>query len=206
MSAEIPLGAIRTYARLEPGLDLSFENWADAVRVGRTFASSGPFLDVSVDGHTLGDVVRLGRTGGTVEVRAEAFASLPIIGSIELVHDGEVVARSSSSRDGDRATLFERIRVSRSGWLAVRVTSRHRIHSAFATAMGAHSSPIYLDVPGRPAFSAADAAAIAQVIEGARTWVQTIASVMSEDDRWRMIDYFDASQAELARLVEERSP
>ncbi len=32
MSAEIPLGAIRTYARLDPGLSLSFEAWAAAVR------------------------------------------------------------------------------------------------------------------------------------------------------------------------------
>ena len=37
MSAEIPLGAIRTYARLDPGAAVSFDAWAAAVRaVGRT--------------------------------------------------------------------------------------------------------------------------------------------------------------------------
>ncbi len=70
MSAEIPLGAIRTYARLEPGRPLSFESWADAVRSGRTFVTSGPFVELAVDGQEPGGTVRLGRGGGTVEVQA----------------------------------------------------------------------------------------------------------------------------------------
>ena len=46
----------------------------------------------------------------------------------------------------DRISLAERVAVSKSGWLAARVTSREQIHSGFATSMGAHSSPIYLEV------------------------------------------------------------
>ncbi len=46
----------------------------------------------------------------------------------------------------DRLTLHERVTVTTSGWLAARVTSRKSIHSGFATSMGAHSSPVYLDV------------------------------------------------------------
>jgi hypothetical protein len=204
MSAEIPLGAIRTYARLEPGRPLSFGSWAEAVRAGRTFATSGPFVEIEVDGHAVGDVVRLGRTGGTVEVRAEASAALPIIGSLELVHDGKVVATSAGSVDTEWTTLTERIRVSRSGWLAARVTSRHRIHSAFTTAMGAHTSPIYLEVPGRPAFDAADAAAIGTIIDGSRAWVETIATVISGVERRRLSGYFDIARARLDDVVRER--
>jgi hypothetical protein len=197
MSAEIPLGAIRTYARLEPGRALSFESWADAVRAGRSLVTSGPFVDLQVDGHRPGDVVRLGKAGGVVEVRAEASAALPIISSIEIVHDGDVVAARSSPSDTARLTIAERIPVSRGGWLAARVTSGHRILSAFTTAMGAHTSPVYLEVPGRPVFSASDAAVIATVIEGARTWVERIATVASEDERRRLVSYFDASRARL---------
>jgi hypothetical protein len=40
MSAAIPLGGVRTYARVAAG-ELSLELWADAVRAGRTFATSG---------------------------------------------------------------------------------------------------------------------------------------------------------------------
>src|SRR5262245_52558324 len=140
MSAEIPLGAIRTYARLDPGAPLSFGSWADAVRAGRTFVSSGAFVDLQVEGCGVGDTVRLGRDGGTVEVVAEASAAQPVIGGLELVHDGRVIASAGGSDGGvDRLRLEERVQVTTGGWLAARVTSRERIHSAFSTAMGAHS-------------------------------------------------------------------
>ena len=42
MSAEVPVGAIRTYARIDPGIEATPEAWAAAVRAGRTFASLRP--------------------------------------------------------------------------------------------------------------------------------------------------------------------
>jgi hypothetical protein len=55
-----------------------------------------------------------GSAGPAGRWRSGAIASLPVIGSIELVHDGEVVARTLDSGGTDRATLSERIRVSHS--------------------------------------------------------------------------------------------
>jgi hypothetical protein len=206
MTSEIPLGAIRTYARLERGRPLSFDAWTDAVRAGRTFVSSGPFVELGVDGHEPGDVVALARGGGTVEVRASASAALPVIGGLELIHDGAVIASSTAHDGGDAAlTLEERVAVRRGGWLAARVTSRHTIHSAFATAMGAHTSPVYLEVPGRPTFDAESAAAIGTIIDGARTWVRSIATLGPGVDRARLDGYFAASRARLERLIRERS-
>ena len=205
MSAEIPLGAIRTYARLADGRPLSFEAWSDAVRAGRTFVSSGPFVSLTVDGHEPGDVIRLGRNGGTVEVRATASAALPVIGGLELIHDGVVVASTSAPGGTDRLDLGERVSVGRGGWLAARVTSDHVIPSAFATAMGAHTSPVYLEVPGRPAFNAADAAVIGTIIDGSRTWVESIATVATDAERRRMATYFEASRARLNELIRDRA-
>ncbi|MEA2577773.1 MAG: hypothetical protein QOD78_1361 [Chloroflexota bacterium] len=204
MSAEIPLGAIRTYARLDPDVPLSFEAWADAVRAGRTFVSSGSFVDLQVDGCGPGDEVKLGRGGGTVAVEVIASAAQPVIDGIELIHDGVVVA-ASSGHGGETARLSERIQVTKSGWLAARVTSREQIHSGFSTSMGAHSSPVYLDVPGKPAFAAEDAAAIGTIIDGARTWVETIASVGSPAERARLAAYMASSRATLDERVRERS-
>ena len=206
MSAEIPLGAIRTYARLDPGEPLTFEAWARAVRAGRTFVSSGSFVELAVEGCEPGETVRLGPRGGSVEVRAGASSALPVIDRLEIVHDGRVVAATAADNDGDRLTLADRIAVSKSGWLAARVTSRHRIHSAFATAMGAHSSPVYLEVRDRPAMDAGDAAAIATIIDGARAWVDQVATVRSPDERRRLARYFEESRAILDQLVAERSP
>ena len=204
MSAEIPLGAIRTYAQLDPGAPISFATWAAAVRAGRTFVSSGSFIDLAVDGCGPGDEINLGRGGGSVEVRATASAAQPVIDRLELVHDGVVIA-ATSAHGADRATLSERVTVSKGGWLAARVTSREQIHSGFATSMGAHSSPVYVDVQGKPAFAPDDAAAIGMIIDGARTWVEQVATVRSPEERTQLAAYMAASRQKLDDLVRERS-
>jgi hypothetical protein len=203
MSAEVPVGAIRTYARLEAEAPLSFPAFADAVRAGRTFVSSGSFIDLEVDGRGPGDVIELGRRGGTVEVRATAWAAQPVIDLVELVHDGRVVATAGGGGAADRLVLTERIEVTDSGWLAARVTSREHIRSAIATGMGAHSSPVYLDVGGRRPYSADDAEAIGTVIDGARTWVETVAATRSVTERARLADYFRDSWDALDALRSE---
>ena len=62
-------------------------------------------------------------------------------------------------------------------------------------------SPVYLEVPGRPAFDAGDATAIATIIDGARTWVESIAPIAANADRRRLIGYFDAARAQLEALA-----
>jgi hypothetical protein len=205
MSAEIPLGAIRTYARLDPRRPLSFDAWAEAVRAGRTFVSSGSFIDLEVEGHRPGEVITLGNRGGTVEVRATAWAAQPVIDRVELVLDGQVIASAGGSRAADRVVLTETVAVERSGWLAARATSRQHIYSAFATSFGAHSSPVYLDVGGRRPYSPDDARVIATIIDGSRTWVETIASVRSADERARLAGYFATSRATLDELAAEHA-
>ena len=204
MSAEIPLGAIRTYARVDPDDPLSFAGWAAAVRAGRTFVSSGTFIGLEVEGCEPGDTVALGSGGGTVEVRARASAAQPFIDRLELIHDGRVVA-STSAGGADRAAIADRIEVSTSGWIAARATSQAEIRSRFTTGMGAHSSPVYLDVADRPAWAADDAAAIAAIIDGARTWIERVAVVRSEEERTRLAAYVDMSRRTLDEMARERS-
>jgi hypothetical protein len=203
MSAEIPLGAIRTYARLAPDEPPSFDAWATAVRAGRTFVSSGTFIDLAVDGCGPGDVLSTGRGGGSVEVRASAWAAQPVIDRIELIHDGRVVA-DTAVRGGERGSLSARVEVTRSGWIAARATSNELILSGFSTAMGAHSSPVYVDVPDRPAWDADDAAAIATIIDGAQTWIERAAVVGSPADRARLAAPLAASRATLDARGRER--
>jgi hypothetical protein len=203
MSAEIPLGAIRTYAQLGPDEPPSFEAWATAVRAGRTFVSSGTFIELAVEDCGPGDVLKLGGGGGTVEVRASAWAAQPVIDRLELIHDGRVVADTAVT-GGERGEVSARVEVSRSGWIAARATSNELILSGFSTAMGAHSSPVYLEVPGRPAYDADDAAAIGTIIDGARTWIEGAAVVRSPDDRARLADQLAVSRATLDALGRER--
>jgi hypothetical protein len=193
MSAEMPVGAIRTYARLDPGTAPTFATWADAVRAGRTFATSGPSLELSVEGHEPGDVIALPTGGGHLEVRVRARAAAPIIDSVDIVVNGRVAARKEAPAATEELTLDARISVEAGAWIAARSLSHHEIHSAYNTSMAAHTSPVYVEVVDRPLFVPADASAILEVIEGTVRWLQTMAAVAEPAVRDRMVRRIAAS-------------
>ena len=63
-----------------PERPLSFAGFAEAVRAGRTFVSSGALIDIEVDGHGPGDVVDLGCTGRHASRSGcGAWAAQPVI-------------------------------------------------------------------------------------------------------------------------------
>ncbi len=192
MSSEVPIGAVRTYTHLVDDAPPSFEGWADAVRAGRTFISSGPLIELAVEGREPGETVAM-TTPGQVAVEARVRAAQPVVTDLEVVLDGRVVAAASSAR-ATELILRERIPIAAGSWIVARSRSRHEIQSAFTTSMAAHTSPVYIEVAGRPLIPpAADAAVVEQVILGARTWIADLAAVAAPADRARMVAFLDAA-------------
>jgi hypothetical protein len=174
MAALMPVGASRTYAHLGQQ-EFTFDNWAKAIRGGNTFMTSGPLLFFHADGHVPGEAITLGTGGGTVEVRAEARCFVPIH-RLEIVQNGRVVA-SQDERDGVREmTLREKVQLTGPGWLAARCFSRVGLTTAWGFKVLAHTSPVYLQMPGQDLFSEPGAAFLMTLIEGAQTWVETLAT------------------------------
>ncbi len=194
MSAEVPIGAVRTYGHLLTDEALTFDAWAAAVRAGRTFVTSGPILELAVDGHEPGDVIRLGSDGGRLEVSARARAAQPVIAELELIVNGRVVAATGTAAGSTELSLHETVGISAGSWIAARSRSRNEIMSAFTSSMAAHTSPVYVEVQDRPMVPIADdVEVVEQIIEGARTWVAELAAVAGSDERARMVRFFDAS-------------
>jgi hypothetical protein len=155
MSSDTPVGISRTYVRLADGEAFSHDTWCAALRAGRTFHSGGPLLRFEVDGHEIGDTVVLREDGGTVEVRASAESIFPIE-TLELVHDGSVIASSEAVSRGDgrwTISLNTTVPIERHGWLAARVGGRGywdalRHRDSWARPIFAHTSPIYVATGG----------------------------------------------------------
>jgi hypothetical protein len=145
MSSEVPVGLYRTYARIgDEGF--SYDAWCGAVRAGRTFLSGGPLLAFEVDGHAIGDTVRI--TGpGTVTVSATAESIFPV-STLEILQNGRVVA----STEGDgvrRLELTTDVRVDGNCWMAARCGGPnhfdgHAHRDVWGRALFAHTSPIYV--------------------------------------------------------------
>lgn len=195
MSAEVPLGQVRTWARLDPGAELTFEAWASAVRAGRTFVTSGPILELRVDGRGPGETIEVG-AGGHVEVELVARAARPIVSAVEVVLDGRVVSACLPAEPGSEVALRERIPIDRSGWLAGRSRSPHAWPSAFATSMAAHTSPVWIEVPGRPR-PAADLDLPLALVDGTRAWLETLAPIADERDLARFRDQLAEAERRL---------
>lgn len=205
MSAGVPVGAVRSYARVDPDAPPSFESWAAAVRAGRTFVTSGPVIELSVDGHGPGDVLTLPSSGGRLEVHVRVRAAQPVIGSAEVVVNGRVAAIVESPGATDDLTLRASIDVSSGAWIAARSRSDHVINSVFSTSMASHTSPVYVEVRDRPLFAVSDAEAILEVIDGTRRWVESMAAVDRPEDRRRMVELIVESAASLRDRISRAS-
>ena len=102
MSSEVPIGAVRAYVHLLTDEPLTFDTWADAVRAGRTFVTSGPVLELTVDGHEPGDVVRMAAPG-RLEVAVRVRAAQPVVDRPRTGDGWTGRGGNVSGRRGDRA-------------------------------------------------------------------------------------------------------
>lgn len=203
MSAGTPVGAVRTYARLLPGESFGFESWARAVRAGRTFQTSGPILSLEVESQELGSTLNLSRHGGTVMVEARAAAAYEL-GRLEVVVNGVVVSYEDA-RGSDTIHLAESLQIDRSSWISARCTTPYHMRTAFPTAVGAHTSPIYVQCGNERQLDLVDAQTLLAMIDGGVTWLKQIA-IAHDPDRERMVAYFERAADNLrnrmARLRE----
>jgi hypothetical protein len=189
------LGAMRTYARLLPDEVFGYRSWIEAVRAGRTFATTGPLLTFEVAGQDVGSVVRLSAGTERVRVRAEARA-LEDFGELEIVADGAVVASARASGAPFTATLDMEVAVPRIGWLAARCPSASP--SSGSSVSFAHTSPVYVEVEGMP--RSVDRAAVrflADELDAMRTWANDHARCETLKQRADLLAVFDSARAKL---------
>jgi hypothetical protein len=144
------LGSDRTYALV--GEEFSYRGWLEGLRRGNTFATSGPLLWVSVDGHRSGEEVcwRGEKHEAVLQARAQCIYPLECL---EVIINGALVRRVEARGEGRVIEHEEAFVLEESSWLAVRCRGQAR-PEAFggreAWDLQAHSSPIYLLQEGRP--------------------------------------------------------
>jgi len=204
MSAATAIGWMRTYAKLDPDRPFNYDNWARAVRAGRTVATIGPTMDLTVEGQQIGGTIRMPAGGGTLSVEATAESIWPL-GSIEVVYNGRVVARAKSSKGARRLRIKDKLTVRGSGWIAARccVVSGHPANTGGSWA-AAHTSPVYIKCGDTRAFDGPAAEHMLALVEGSIEYINTLATVFDERARKRMVKLFKEARDELkGRLATE---
>src|SRR5262249_28260661 len=123
-------------------------NWLSAVREGRTFATTGPLLNLTINEHGPGSVIPLAPNAAMVHVRAEARSITPF-NQVELVFNGKVIESAAATEPTDSspaaADIDADVTLPSGGWVAVRCTAKP------AADVVAHTSPVYVESKGMSA-------------------------------------------------------
>jgi hypothetical protein len=196
------LGGRRTYAQLPPGTELSYGSWIEAVRSGRTFVTNGPLLTLTVNDQGPGAMVQLPENPPAIRIRAEARSMVPFE-RLELVHNGIAVAAAEASGTPAMATLEIELPPAAGGWLAARcwgapqpLASPDRGQDRVA----AHTSPVYVEVPGAPLPIDANALAVfVQYLDDSLTWLAANGRFDNDAQRTHLTGILETARQELVR-------
>jgi hypothetical protein len=196
-SNAVALGALRTYARLLPGEPLTYKNWIEAARAGRTFVTNGPLLFLDVAGRGPGETIDLESDGQKVHVRAEAHSGVPF-DQLELLFNGGVLVSAPASGSPFSAVLEMDLPAEASYWLAVRCQGKQLERAN--QGVSAHTSPVNVRVGGRTMSAPWPGAARFQRELNAMTaWAQRDACCETDHQRDHLIGIFKSAHAELQR-------
>lgn len=201
MGAYMPAGANRVYAYLGQE-EFNYPNFAKAVRAGNTFATSGPLLMFHADGHPPGAEITLGAGGGTIEVIADTQCFVPMH-RLEVIFNGKTVARRDVPEGSRTIHLAEKIQVQGPGWLAARCSSQSGPTTAWRFKIAAHTSPVYVRVPGRELFSPEAATYFLHLIDGAEMYVETLATRPDAETFARIRQIYVDARAALHRRLHQ---
>jgi hypothetical protein len=172
ISSWAALGSIRTYARLQPGEEFTYKNWIESLRAGRTFVTNGPLLTFTVNDQDPGAILHLPSATPMVHVRAEARSILPF-DRLEVVAEGTVIASAEASGSPASAAIEMDLPLQNWGWLAARCHGQQELETGHVPQrVGAHTSPVYLQVGDKS--PPADATAIATLLSYLDTMLEWV--------------------------------
>jgi TolB protein len=141
-----PVGMNRVYAQVPAG-PLEIKPWLASLKRGNTFATNGPLLGFTLDGHIPGSQIKLPMAGGEVKFTAWLRSIVPI-DHFEVVCNGKVARDIRLSGSRDSADFSGTLPMRESGWCLARAYADHDEHPVLDNYPYATTSPIYIDVQG----------------------------------------------------------
>jgi len=187
-------GVVRDYVKVDGSYDP--DAWYASFRAGHVYVTNGPFLEFTVNGHSMGDEVHVPR-GARLDVVAQAQLNPDVdkLDRLELVVLGDVVATESAAGQ-DRVQLDTQLTADHSMWIAVRAYgSRQEEWNVTA----AHSAPVYVVVDDQPTWKRE---AVPQLVERERVVLKEILTaplVPAED-----LEGFETGKLLLAQWPRQR--
>lgn len=198
-----PMGGSRVYVKVDGPLTMS--SWLTGLKTGRTFVTNGPIPTLEVNGKGPGETCAL--TGaGKVCIVATVESHVPFH-KVELLVNGKVVEQSDLTGGETAGLKFKQIEaelaLEQSSWVALRVRGPDS-PEVFDGPAWAHTSPVYVQVAGRPIASRSDAEFFVDWIEQLLRVVAARNRYARPEDRQQIEALFRKAQNEFRAMAEGR--
>ena len=170
-------GSARTYV-YTGGAGLDPEAWKRGLREGRAFVSTGPLVELTVDGRMPGEEVTLPTSGGDVEIHVRIRSITPV-SNVMLIWNAELVEEIPLPENRKSIDYTTKVKVSRSGWFHVRAEGvreeSYPLDTGFAQGF---TNPVWVTVGGQPVRNL-------EAAEYAIEWIDKLTAMAEAAPGWR---------------------
>ncbi len=193
------IGSVRTYVHLENN-DLSYNNWVDGIKKGKTFVTTGPMIWMTLNGKPIGSMLH-NKKGEEIIVKARVKSATPVR-EIELIQNGKIIAKKENPDNLLELTMEFKTIVMDSTWLAARAYAPEKLdYQRFSLLRTngipqmAHTSPIYVTVDEKPRMSKDDAVFLIKLCDLSIEWVKKTANFQKPEHKKEMLELFQKAKA-----------
>jgi hypothetical protein len=173
---------------------LTMDAWFEGLRKGQAFVSSGPLVELTVNGRIPGETVEL-TAAGEVEIEARVRSVVPLERAF-LVFNGAEIEGVPLDPGRMSGTLRKRLRVDRSGWFHLRAEGRPEERYPLDTDYAqAFTNPVWLTVGGRPPRDRASAEYALRWIDKLQQMAEAWPHWRSEKEKAHVFGQFDEARA-----------
>lgn len=189
------LGDCRTYVHLTGAA--TFENWTKAAAEGRSFFTTGPLLQMTVQNKLPGDTVSLPVGEHELAVKMRLNSLVSPVDEIQMIEGGKIRARKllKGAQRNEPVEWNETLKVNDSTWVAVRAFSKS---PSGRDDSEAHTNPVYVSLGGGQPRNQASIRWLLKKVE------ERIAFQQSRDfpQREQVLAYFQTSREALKKLLQ----
>jgi TolB protein len=169
------VGMNRVYARVSDG-EITPQKWMAALKAGRSFATNGPLLGLTLGGAAIGDELTFAAAESRVKFSVRLRSIVPV-DHLDLVCNGRVVRSFIAHAPIDRGDFSGDIPLRESGWCVARASSDAGRYPVLDTYVYATTSPVYVTIAKARPHSADDARYFA-------AWIDRIAETTAAYPDW----------------------